>query len=120
VSIQKVSKEKLLKNKTFDLILVNASVGISPDLSNYFQGNNLAGYNNEEINTIIKDLEVITDELIIKEKYNRLLEIYNSEVPYIGLYFAGETALYNSNVVADVDANWYNVFYNFENWYIKK
>ena len=46
--------------------------------------------------------------------------IYLEEVPYISLYYNRNLVAYNKNLVAEITPNWYNIFYNIENWYIKE
>ena len=58
-----------------------------------------------------------TDENVIKEKYQRLVEIYKSDIPYISLYNNKYTVAYNSELVGDLTPNWFNAFYGIESWY---
>ena len=54
---------------------------------------------------------------LIKVPYEKLEQIYNTQIPYISLANSKYNVLYNSNLVGDVSPNWYNVFYNIEGWY---
>ena len=62
----------------------------------------------------------ITDENELKQKYQRMYDIYNEEVPYIGIARNTILAVRNTNLVGEVKANWYNMFYNIKEWYITK
>ena len=106
-----------LNAKDYDMALLVSDVSASPNLSTYFGDNNLANYTNKEVTEIMKEVSNSTDENVLKEKYKRLKEIYNSEVPYISLYFSKNVAIYNTSLAGEVNPNWYNLFYNVENWY---
>ncbi len=57
----------------------------SPDLNTLYAENNLANYKNEEIFEILTNINNTTDGTILKEKYNRLIEISQEDVPYISM-----------------------------------
>jgi len=102
--------------KYYDIILCGNYIGTSPDLSKYFIEDNLAKYQNEEAKTIINDLNNITDEELLKEKYKRLYEIYTGEIPYISLYHSHEITAYSKNLAGGISANWYNMFRGISSW----
>lgn len=106
-----------LKNKNYDMILINSTYGYSPSLNKYFGNDNISNYENEEISNLLNEVENITDENEIKQKYSRINELYNNEVPYISLYFNKNTMLYSSNLKGNFKPNSYNLFYNIESWY---
>jgi len=105
-----------LTNKNYDIILTGMNIYANPDLTTYIGENNKANFVNDEILGLQNDVKNITDESILKEKYDRILEIYNDEVPYIGLYNSLGTIIYSNNLIADISPNWYNIFYNIKNW----
>ena len=109
--------ESYLQNKNYDIILCSNYLGISPDMTTFFGEGNLANYSNEEITQIMNEVKNTTDEKILKEKYEKLEQIYNTQIPYISLANSKYNVLYNSNLVGDVSPNLYNVFYNIEGWY---
>ncbi len=120
ITIKKVTDstyKKYLENKNYDLILTGTYNSLSPDLSLYFGESNLANFSNVEANTIISEVKNITDEKIIKEKMQKLEEIYNTQVPYISLYRNKEIVAYSLKLVGDVTPNFYKLFYNINNWY---
>ena len=106
-----------LQNKNYDMILCTTYLSASPNLTTYFGENNLANYENEEINNLMNEVKNTTDNNKIKENYKRIAEINKTEIPYISLYNNKYTTAYNSELVGDVKANWCNIFYNIENWY---
>lgn len=117
VKVSDAQYQNYLNNKNYDLILTGVYSSHSPDISKYFGENNLANYYTEEINTIMKDINNIADEKILKEKYNRLYQIYSEQVPYITLYYNRNTVIYNQSLIGEINPNSYNVFYNIDSWY---
>lgn len=120
VSIVKASDsqyQNYLQNKSYDVILTGTTESASPNLETYFGENNLANYNNEEVNTIMNEVKNITKDELLKEKYSGLRQIYNDEVPYIGLFNSYYAVASSWNLRGSVVTNWYNIFMNISNWY---
>lgn len=120
INVIKVSNngfKNYLKNKNYDIILTGNVISIYPDLTSYFGKNNLSNYNNQEINQILKEINNIENEELLKQKYNRIYEIYKEEMPFISLYNNSNFLLYKRTLKGDLSNNWYNIFYNIENWY---
>ena len=89
----------------------------SPDLTYFFGENNIANYYNETAVQILKEINSITDEILLQQKINELYKIYQEEVPYINLYRNRETTAYSQKLTGNIEANCYNIFYNIEDWY---
>ena len=106
-----------LENKNYDMIIINNTYSYSSSLEKYFEEGNLANYTNKEINGLLKEVEFLTDENEIKEKYTRINEIYNEEVPYISLYYDTNSIIYSTNLKGTISPNSYNLFYGIESWY---
>ncbi len=122
ININKIPRAQLndyIYSQEYDLILNNEYMSVSPDLSKYIGDNNLSNYSNEEIRQLLKEAEDIKNYKDLKEKYNRIINVYDSEIPIIPLYFSTNNILYNSNLMGDITPNIYNVFYNIENWYVE-
>ena len=120
INIVKVSDaqyQNYLKNKNYDMIITGTYTTLSPDVSNYFGDNNLSNFENEEAKSIMSELASIKDEKILAEKYNRLIEIYQTEIPFICLYYNRNTIAYSTSLVGTINPNTYNIFYNIEDWY---
>lgn len=120
IDITKVSDSQYnqyLKNKNYDMILTGIIRGYSPNLTTFFGPENLANFKNDEVNNIMNDISNITDSKTLKERYNRLIEIYDTEQPYISLYYSKNSIIYTQNLMGNVDANIYSIFYNIGNWY---
>lgn len=106
-----------LQNKNYDMILCTTNLSVAPDLTTFFGENNLANYYNEETIRILQELNSITDEKLLKEKYSRLEEIYKNDIPYVSLYTGKTTILFNNELTGDINSNWYNLYYNIKTWY---
>lgn len=107
-----------IQNKNFNMILTGTNVALSPYLDTYFGENNLASYQNNEVTSIMNELNDVTNnDSLVKEKVTKLGEIYKNDAPYISLYFNKNTFVYSNNLIGDMNPNNYNIFYGIENWY---
>ncbi len=107
----------MINSRSYDIVLCNMTISPSPNLELFFGDNNLSNYRNEEVSNIINEVKNTTDENTLKEKYKRLIEIYKSDIPYIGLYNNKYTVAYNSELVGDLTPSWFSPFYGIEGWY---
>lgn len=120
VSLYKVSNssyKNYLENKNYDMIITGINNGYSPDLTYFFGEDNIANYENEEIASILNEVKSISERDLLKEKYNRIIEIYEDEIPYICLYRNTNKVIYSIRVTGDINPNNYTTYYNFESWY---
>lgn len=120
INIVKVNDNRYntyIKNKNYDIILTGNIISNNPDLETYFGENNTSNFTNEELKNILSEVRNISDEDILKEKYARIREIYEEEIPFICLYFNNISIITNLNLKGDLSHNWYNLFYNIDNWY---
>lgn len=120
VNIIRASEEdyrNYLNNKNYDMILCESTTSIAPDLSTYFSSGNLANFFNNEVSEIMNYINNITEEEELKSKYQKLYEIYNEEVPYIGIARNKIAVITNSYLSGEIRARWYNLFFGFKDWY---
>lgn len=120
VSLYQISNKNYqdtLKKKNYDIILTGIYNGYNPDLSYFLGDNNIANYENEEIRAILNDLQTVTDEKVIKEKYQRIVEIYEDEIPYICLYRNKGRVIYSMKLTGEFTPTNYTAYYHFEKWY---
>lgn len=106
-----------LNEKNYDLILTGINNGYSPDLSYFFGDGNIGNYENEEIKSIMSDLQNTTDKETIKQKYQRMIEIYEEDTPYICLYRNKGKTVYSMKLFGEFNPNNYTSYYNFLKWY---
>lgn len=92
-----------------DLILEKETVQIVPDISRYF--------NNEQIKEQLEEIIQIENKEILKEEYTKIIDKYYEELPFISLYFNSYIILHSNKLKGDFSGNWYNIFYNINTWY---
>lgn len=109
--------QRYLENKNYDMILTGVYSSYSPDLSTYFGENNIANFNNENAIKLIREINNITDEKVLKEKYNALIDIYKEEMPYVYLYYNRNSLIYSPKLMGDIKPNSYNLFFGIGSWY---
>ena len=119
VNINKVTKanyDAILQNKNYQMILTGVYNSFTPNLETFLGNGNLQNYNNEELSTIIGDVKNIKDENLLKEKYSRIIEIYNNDMPFISLYRNKGTVVRSQNLAGEITPNNYFSYYNFYSW----
>lgn len=120
VTINKVSEsqyQKILKNKNYEMIITGVTNSYSPDLTTFLGNDNLQNYINPEIINILNEVKSISDINLLKEKYNRILEIYNEEVPFVSLYRNKQTVVKSQNLAGELKSNNYFSYYGLFSWY---
>lgn len=96
-------------NINSDMILKKQIVPITPEIDIYFT--------DEEIKQEIIKISNIEDKEVLKKEYEKIIEKYYEETPFICLYFNSYIILHNSKLKGDFSGNWYNFFYSIDNWY---
>ena len=108
---------KSVNDRNFDIVLCSMTLSPSPNLNTYLGDGNIANYENEEVKNIMNEVKNTTDDKILLEKYARLNEIYKTEIPYISLYNNKYIVAYSSELVGEINQNWFYQFYGIEGWY---
>ena len=119
INVRKVSSgqyESILENKNYDMILTGVYNSYSPNLETFFGDDNLQNYENDEIKNLLNEVKNTRDENKLKEKNQRIVEIYKEELPFICLYRDKSTVAKNRKVAGDVAPNNYCSYYNLNNW----
>ena len=115
ISIYKVSNKNYkdyLNERNYDLILTGINNGYSPDLTYFLGDGNIGNYENEEIKSIMSELQNTTDEETIKQKYQKIIEIYEEDTPYICLYRNRGKTVYSMKLFGEFNPNNYTIFLN--------
>ena len=123
IYVKKVSNKdykKYIDEKNYDIILSEMTESISPSLSTYFNDGNLANFENDEAKNMIKEASNITDKDELKKRYQKLYEIYNDKVPYIGIGRNKVYVITSTYLNGKINSKWYNLFFGFKDWYINK
>lgn len=120
VTVNKMSEssyKRALSNKNYQMLLTGLYNSYSPNVETFFGANNLQNYYNEEVIRILNEVRNINDVNLLKEKYNRLVQIYEEERPFIGLYRNRQTIVKGQNVAGEVTGNNYFSYYNLGLWH---
>ena len=108
---------RYIENKNYELILTGSIKPLYPDLSKYFGRGNMFNFYNEEMFDLLKEINLIENIASLGEKYDRIIQIYNEEMPFISLYFSSNILIMNNRVRGLMDHNWHNIFHNISKWY---
>ncbi len=111
------SYKNYLENKNYDMIITGVNNGYSPDLTYFLGEGNIANYENEEITSLLNEVKNISDPNLLKEKYARIIEIYEDEMPYVCLYRNSNKVVHSIRLTGEMSPNNYTAYYNFEKWY---
>lgn len=120
VTVNKVSNanyQKILQSKNYQVLLTGVYNSYSPDITFFFGQNNLENYDNTEINQLLNEVKTITDVNLLKQKYERIVEIYQDDKPFISLYRDKQTIVKSQNLTGEIIGNNYFTYYRLENWY---
>lgn len=118
ISVNNNQFKNYVKNKNYDIILTGNYLSNNPNLNTYFGDSNLSNFDNEEMKKILDEIKNIDNqEDVLKKTYMRIEEIYQENIPFIGLYTNSIFVLSNKNLKGDLSGNWYNIYYNIDSWY---
>ena len=67
--------------------------------------------------SLLKEINRISSEDLKKETYKKVVELYQKEVPYLGLYRNQVVAAYGHSVRGEFTPNNYSILYQFSQWY---
>ncbi|WP_459076780.1 peptide ABC transporter substrate-binding protein [Herbivorax alkaliphila] len=115
---------KRIENGNFDMVFIGCNITPVADLSFLYSseeiedGLNIAGYSREAVDSYL--------ELILKESdYSRkkaffinLRNVINQDVPYLGLYFYNDAALYNRRIRGNLNPSIWTKYEDYSKWYI--
>lgn len=80
---------------------------------------NISNYNNDEVYQILAEANNIGDNNTLKEKYKRILEIYNEEKPFMSISRKKNLLVYNTNLTGNLKPTVYNIYQHIDKWYRK-
>lgn len=115
--VTKSGYERRLKQKDYEIILTGVYNSYSPDLTYFYGEDNLANFENEEMNNLLNEVKSIADENMLKEKYKNIINISKDEAAYIGLYRNKNTVISGQGLMGEITPNNYTTYYNLYNWY---
>jgi peptide/nickel transport system substrate-binding protein len=132
INIKKVTWDnelKLINSKNFDMVLIGSTINTVPDLSFLYstgtdtqlQGNatrNIAGYSNSKVDEML--IGALRTGVPEDQRYfiSFAEAIIEDEVPYIGLYFKYESALFSKRIRGEISPYTWNRYDDVTRWYI--
>lgn len=114
--------------RNYELLLTGVLLGIDSDPYAFWHssqtknGLNLAGYNNEDVDTLLEEARAATDESVRIEKYQEFQEILLEDYPAVFLYQSTYTYALSSKIQgADIQKimSPSDRFKTISDWYIK-
>ena len=112
-----IAIKRRLKQKDYEIILTGVYNSYSAELTYFYGEDNLANFENEEMNNLLNEVKSIADENMLKEKYKNIINISKDEAAYIGLYRNKNTVISGPGSMRDTTPNNYTTYYNLYNWY---
>lgn len=106
-----------LQNKNYDSIIMGTTSSLAPNLETFFGNSNYANYENSELKNLILEVKNITKEELLKEKYEKIRQIFNEQNPYICLYRNYYCVESSWSFRGNITVNWYNIYMDINNWY---
>ena len=123
IDLSRVSPEKyseIINSKDgYQAILVNINTAFSPNINTYIGNGNISNYNSDDMNSILGEINSIGDDNTMKEKYKKIVEIYNRDMPFISLARKNKVVIFNTNLVGVSKPTAYNIYNHIERWYRK-
>ena len=115
-----------MREGSFDISLIDYRVNPVPDFSilysrPYFTQDfsmNVAQYQSDEVDRLIRELYLEHDELGRQNIFADIASILRSDCPYVGLYFKASSLVLRNDVRGVHLPNVWNPFGSIENWYI--
>ena len=122
VNIEEISNEKYLdyiENKDYQVLFTGIVNSFSPDLTYFFGDGNVLNYNNQEMKSLLNTAQTATSISDLKDKYQRIYNIYSQDIPFVGLYRNKNIMLTSQNLVGTFTPNNYKLYYGVNTWYRK-
>lgn len=105
-----------ITNKTYQILFTGIYNGYSPDLEMFYGENNLANYTNDIVKSLLKDVKNITDEKLLKQKYEEIINQTQDDCSYIGLYRNKRSLVVSKKMSGNFEPSNYSIISNFETW----
>lgn len=105
-----------INNKNYQVLLSGIYNGYSPDLEYFYGEGNLANYTNDNLTSLLKEAENITDKKSLKEMYEQIIKITSNDVAYIGLYRNKCSLIISTKMKGNYQPTNYSIFNNLHTW----
>ena len=108
--------------KRFEAVLLAWSVGLKPDAYSIWHsesyrkgGFNFVGYENKEVDRLIKEAEKIVDPDAFGKVYQKIFQYIAQDVPYLFLYIPNTITVINKNI-SPIDPALVGIMHNTIRW----
>ncbi|TYQ15581.1 UNVERIFIED_CONTAM: peptide/nickel transport system substrate-binding protein [Acetivibrio alkalicellulosi] len=107
----------------FDMVLIGCTITSVADISFMYSskeigGFNIAGYEREGVDMYL-DLILKENNFSRKKSYFiNMRRLINQDVPYLGLYFYNDAALFNRKIRGELNPSIWNKYEDYSKWYI--
>lgn len=123
---------KRINSGKFDMVLMGCTIPAIPDVSFLYSSSyvfpysanipdmakNIAGYFNPKVDEIIDSYYRESDDNEKKILLSNIKELVMEDMPYIGLFFYNEVAMFNKRVRGDIDPYIWDKYNDIIGWYI--
>ncbi|PQQ68368.1 ABC transporter substrate-binding protein [Acetivibrio saccincola] len=127
VNINKVKWDELnkrVKDGKFDMVFLGCTITPVADISFLYSskeiedGFNIAGYSREAVDSYLELILKENDYSRKKAYFTNLRNIINQDVPYLGLYFYNDAALYNKKIKGILNPGTWTKYEDYTRWYL--
>ncbi len=127
VNINKVKWDELnkrVKDGKFDMVFLGCTITPVADISFLYSskeiedGFNIAGYSREAVDSYLELILKENDYSRKKAFFTNLRNIINQDVPYLGLYFYNDAALYNKKIKGILNPGTWTKYEDYTRWYL--
>lgn len=127
VNINKVKWDELnkrVKDGNFDMVFLGCTITPVADISFLYSskeiedGFNIAGYSREAVDSYLELILKENDYSRKKAFFTNLRNIINQDVPYLGLYFYNDAALYNKKIKGILNPGTWTKYEDYTRWYL--
>lgn len=127
VNINKVKWDELnkrVKDGKFDMVFLGCTITPVADISFLYSskeiedGFNIAGYSKESVDSYLELILKENDYSRKKAFFTNLRNIINRDVPYLGLYFYNDAALYNKKIKGILNPGTWTKYEDYTRWYL--
>lgn len=108
-----------IANKNYDLFVGNISLSENYDLSFLFKTDeNFLGYSNAEVDRILTEINLTTEEGKKQSLYHELCGVLKREMPLFGLFFEYDMLIFDGRLMGGIMPSASDVFYGIEQWFL--
>ncbi|MCX8130647.1 MAG: peptide ABC transporter substrate-binding protein [Clostridia bacterium] len=127
LSIRKIKWEdefKQIRSKRYDMVLLGYRVSSVPDISFAYSsaeasgGFNISGYKNTTVDRLLEQIGTESDENRRKLLFTQMKGIIMDDMPYLGLFFYNNAALFSKRVKGEISPSIWDRFNGISEWYI--